>query len=85
MNNQIKETRRNLGITQAALAKAINTTVMSISQWERGIRNISSQFAVRLARYATKKGVLTTTDYLYGLTTTRERIASKRKKTSRKG
>jgi len=65
MSNRIKQIRYNLGITQAALAKAIRTTVMSVSQWERGIRHISPEFAIRLARYATAKGLPTTLDDIY--------------------
>jgi len=65
MNNRIKETRHNLGVTQAVLAKAIRTTVMSVSQWERGIRHISPEFAKRVAIYATSNGVPTTLDDIY--------------------
>ncbi len=59
---QIKELRQERGLTQAELAKAINTSQRNIGRWENGENEPTASFISRLAIFF---GV--SADYLLGL------------------
>ncbi len=48
----IERLRREKGITQSALAQRLNVSAMSVSRWERGVQEPSSQIFVRLGSLA---------------------------------
>lgn len=49
--NKIKFLREKNGLTQSALAHAINTSQRNISRWEKGEIEMGANFAITLARY----------------------------------
>ena len=48
----IERLRGQLGITQSALAQKLKVSAMSVSRWERGVQEPSSQIFVRLGHLA---------------------------------
>ena len=49
--NRIYELRKNAGLTQADLAKALGVTDVAVSKWESGKQNPSSKTMTKLADY----------------------------------
>ena len=43
MNNRLKEVRKQLGLTQQELANKLSVNYNSVSQWERGVSNITDR------------------------------------------
>lgn len=54
--NDIKQLRRQYGISQAILAKALNTTTAAVAHWEHGIRRPSGPSS-KLLYLLDKKGL----------------------------
>jgi phage repressor protein C with HTH and peptisase S24 domain len=48
----IERLRRDIGITQTALAQRLSVSAMSVSRWERGVQEPSSQMFVKLGTLA---------------------------------
>ena len=59
---QIKELRQEKGLTQAEVAKAINTSQRNIGRWENGENEPTASFIAQLAKYFGCSA-----DYLLGL------------------
>jgi phage repressor protein C with HTH and peptisase S24 domain len=49
----VERLRRELGITQSSLAQRLKVSAMSVSRWERGVQEPSSQMFVKLGTLAT--------------------------------
>jgi len=49
----VERLRRELGITQTSLAQRLRVSAMSVSRWERGVQEPSSQMFVKLGTLAT--------------------------------
>lgn len=62
IGDHIKVLREREGISQAALAKALNATRAAVNAWEMGLSNPNMQSLIELARY-----FHVSVDYLLGL------------------
>ena len=54
MNNRIKEAREERGLTQAELAKRMNTSQQNIQRWETGSVNMRADTLVRMGQILNK-------------------------------
>ncbi|MCZ8411671.1 helix-turn-helix domain-containing protein [Achromobacter dolens] len=63
--NRFLRIRRHLGLTQAALARAIDVTQGNISHYEKG-QTVSPAVAVRLIRFAASLGQAVSYEEIYG-------------------
>ncbi|MDC8756237.1 helix-turn-helix domain-containing protein [Janthinobacterium fluminis] len=64
--NPIARIRAQLGVTQSAMAEALNVTQGNISHYERG-QGIPPEMAKRLIAYALTMGQVVTFEQIYGL------------------
>lgn len=64
-NEIIKELREDNNLTQSELGQILNTNQRTISQYERGTRQIPVEIIIKIAKYFN-----VSTDYLLGLTDT---------------
>lgn len=64
--NRLKILREEKNLNQADIAKILNTTSAAAGQYERGVRDLSTDKLIKLANFF---GV--TTDYLLGISNTR--------------
>lgn len=62
LSKRIYELRKEINLSQTALAKEIGATQKSIDFWEKGINEPKASYIINLAKYF---GV--STDYLLGL------------------
>ena len=62
MKERLKELRKEKGVTQAQVAKAIGITMSAYSNYEQGIREPSIELLKALCRY-----FMVSSDYLIGL------------------
>ena len=62
MNERLKLLRKEKGVSQAVVAKAIGITLSAYSNYEQGIREPSIQIIIALCRYYNVSA-----DYLLGL------------------
>lgn len=62
MNERLKLIRKERGLTQKEVAKAIGVTLSAISNYEQGIREPSIQVLISLCRFYN-----VSSDYLLGL------------------
>ena len=63
--NAISRIRAQLGVTQSALAEALNVTQGNISHYERGGQAVPPVVAKRLITFAGRRGVVLTFDDIY--------------------
>ena len=61
-NNRIRELRKNLGWSQAALAKEIGTTQQAVSRMENNAYDIPSDILIKISEKCN-----VTTDYILGI------------------
>ncbi|MCX5834026.1 MAG: helix-turn-helix domain-containing protein, partial [Deltaproteobacteria bacterium] len=54
--NELKEWRQRIGYSQNQLARVLDVNVMTVSRWERGVREIPSFLHLALS-YLELKGV----------------------------
>jgi transcriptional regulator with XRE-family HTH domain len=80
MIEYVREIRKKLGMTQVKLAEAIKVPEATVRAWESGRRNISVEFAKRIAQYATYAGIPTTLDDIYGMPKKAEKEDNTRRK-----
>ncbi len=62
MKDRLKQLRREKGVTQKIVAKAIGVTESAYSNYEQGLREPSNQVLINLSKYFE-----VSTDYLLGL------------------
>lgn len=62
----VKTIRKRLGLTQAALAKAIGCTQGNVWHYEARGQTVPPEVAKRLIQFAAKKGVTIGFDDIYG-------------------
>ena len=62
MKDRLKELRKEKGVSQKEVAKAIGVTISAYSNYEQGLREPSNQILINLCKYYD-----VTADYLLGL------------------
>lgn len=62
MNEKLKLLRKEMGVSQKVVAKAIGITLSAYSNYEQGLREPSNEILVKLCKYFN-----VTADYLLGL------------------
>ncbi len=71
IGNQLRKLLEQDGITQKQLAEALNISTTTLNGYIQNRRQPDASTVIRLASYFN-----TTTDYIYGITTLRDPIAS---------
>ena len=62
MNEKLKLLRKEKGVSQKVVAKAIGITLSAYSNYEQGLREPSNEMLIKLCKYFN-----VTSDYLLGL------------------
>lgn len=63
MKDKLKQLRKNKGVSQKIVAKAIGISLSAYSNYEQGIREPSNEILIKICKYFD-----VTSDYLLGLT-----------------
>jgi len=63
--NKIKKLRLSLGMSQQSFANAIGTSKMTVSHYERGIREPLVKIAHKISDFAASKGKKLTLEGIY--------------------